>query len=69
MALACQLGQVPNAAVCEHFGWSIEKYRKVAQRGRARLRQLMAAEEMDVPAATAQSDEQAGPAYDHPNPP
>ena len=69
VALACQLAQVPNAAVCEHFGWSIEKYRKVAQRGRARLRQLMAAEEMDVPPATTQSDEQAGPAYDHSNPP
>ena len=58
VALACQLAQVPNAAVCEHFGWSIEKYRKVAQRGRARLRQLMAAEEMDVPAGQrTQSDE------------
>ncbi len=69
VALACQLGQLPNAAVCEHFGWSIEKYRKVAQRGRARLRQLMAAEEAGVPRASGQSDEQAGPAYVHPNPP
>ncbi len=27
---------------CEHFGWSPDKYRKVAQRGRARLRALIA---------------------------
>lgn len=68
VALACQLGQLPNAAVCEHFGWSIEKYRKVAQRGRARLRQLMAAEEADVRARAERSDQRAGPACDHPNP-
>jgi DNA-directed RNA polymerase specialized sigma24 family protein len=59
-ALACQLGQLPSAAVCEHFGWSIEKYRKVAQRGRARLRQLMAAEDAGVPAGGGRSDERAG---------
>jgi DNA-directed RNA polymerase specialized sigma24 family protein len=30
---------------CHQFGWSKEKYRKVAQRARARLRQLLASEE------------------------
>jgi len=30
---------------CHHFGWSKEKYRKVAQRARARLRELLASEE------------------------
>jgi DNA-directed RNA polymerase specialized sigma24 family protein len=30
---------------CHHFGWSKEKYRKVAQRARARLREMQANEE------------------------
>jgi DNA-directed RNA polymerase specialized sigma24 family protein len=30
---------------CRQFGWSKEKYRKVAQRARARLRELLASEE------------------------
>jgi len=29
---------------CQRYGWSFEKYRKVAQRARARLRALMEAE-------------------------
>ena len=29
---------------CRRYNWSTEKYRKVAQRARARLRRLMAAE-------------------------
>jgi DNA-directed RNA polymerase specialized sigma24 family protein len=33
-----------RAAFCEQFGWSFEKYRKVAQRARARLRELLDAE-------------------------
>ncbi len=33
------------AQFCERFGWSKEKYRKVAQRARARLRELLAIEE------------------------
>ncbi|HWX74382.1 MAG TPA: hypothetical protein VNZ05_03695 [Solirubrobacteraceae bacterium] len=40
LAIACQLdGSGP--LLCRHLGWSAEKYRKVAQRGRARLRTLM----------------------------
>jgi DNA-directed RNA polymerase specialized sigma24 family protein len=37
---------------CGRFGWSQEKYRKVAQRARARLRDLMADEQAGVPAVT-----------------
>jgi len=41
--------QVALGISCDEFcplhGWSPEKYRKVAQRGRARLRQLMSAED------------------------
>lgn len=33
------------AQFCSRFGWSKEKYRKVAQRARARLRELLASEE------------------------
>jgi DNA-directed RNA polymerase specialized sigma24 family protein len=41
LVLACQL-QVDNSTreLSERLGWSQEKYRKVAQRGRARLRLL-----------------------------
>ena len=31
------------AQFCGRFGWSKEKYRKVSQRARARLRELLAA--------------------------
>jgi DNA-directed RNA polymerase specialized sigma24 family protein len=43
LVLACQLGQMSRGDFCRRYGWSQEKYRKVAQRGRARLRALMAA--------------------------
>jgi RNA polymerase sigma factor (sigma-70 family) len=33
------------AELCRRFGWSKEKYRKVAQRARARLRELLAREQ------------------------
>ncbi len=44
LVIAWQLAERGRAEFCERFGWSAEKYRKVAQRGRARLRRLMAAE-------------------------
>lgn len=44
LVIAWQLADLGRAEFCERFGWSAEKYRKVAQRGRARLRRLMAAE-------------------------
>jgi hypothetical protein len=43
---------------CGHFGWSQEKYRKVAQRARKRLRQLMADDEPRVPPAGARRNSQ-----------
>lgn len=50
LVLACQLGlQMGCAEFCRRFGWSPEKYRKVAQRGRARLRRLAAVDETTVP--------------------
>jgi DNA-directed RNA polymerase specialized sigma24 family protein len=45
LALACQIGlQMGSAEFCARFGWSAEKYHKATQRGRARLRRLMADE-------------------------
>jgi DNA-directed RNA polymerase specialized sigma24 family protein len=42
LVLACQIGlQMGAAEFCRRFGWSEEKYRKVAQRARARLRRLL----------------------------
>jgi DNA-directed RNA polymerase specialized sigma24 family protein len=41
LVLASQLEQLPAAEFCRRHGWSAEKYRKVAQRARARLRRLM----------------------------
>lgn len=45
LVLACQvtLG-MGRAEFCRRFGWSHEKYRKVAQRARARLRELVDAD-------------------------
>ncbi len=49
LLLACQVGlQMDRVTFCTRFHWSGEKYRKVAQRGRARLRELMAIDEGDV---------------------
>jgi DNA-directed RNA polymerase specialized sigma24 family protein len=47
LVLACQTGLplLSPREFCGRFGWSHEKYRKVAQRARARLRHLMAADE------------------------
>lgn len=41
LVLGGQLEQVACADFCERFGWSSEKYRKVAQRARNRLRSLV----------------------------
>ena len=46
LVLASQLSsQMRPADFCRHHGWSPDKYRKVAQRGRARLRRLLEAGE------------------------
>jgi DNA-directed RNA polymerase specialized sigma24 family protein len=41
LVLASQLADTGCGEFCRRFGWSPDKYRKVAQRGRARLRVLM----------------------------
>ncbi len=42
LVLACQIGlQMSAGEFCRRFGWSQDKHRKVAQRARARLRQLL----------------------------
>jgi DNA-directed RNA polymerase specialized sigma24 family protein len=41
LVLACQVAlQMSCGEFCDTYGWSREKYRKVAQRARAKLRQL-----------------------------
>jgi DNA-directed RNA polymerase specialized sigma24 family protein len=51
LVIACQISlQMTASEFCEMYGWSLEKYRKVAQRGRSRLRWLVAREEGAVPA-------------------
>jgi hypothetical protein len=44
LVLASQVAGIGRAAFCRRFDWSFEKYRKVAQRARRRLRALMVAE-------------------------
>lgn len=41
LALAGQLSGVQRVELCDRLGWSVDKYRKVGQRGRARLRELL----------------------------
>jgi DNA-directed RNA polymerase specialized sigma24 family protein len=60
--LASQVGGEPCALFCSRNGWSREKYRKVAQRARARLRELMS--RADVPSATSRSEGHIGQTYD-----
>jgi DNA-directed RNA polymerase specialized sigma24 family protein len=61
LVLASQLGQQHSSAeFCRRFDWSAEKYRKVAQRGRARLRELMDLEESGVPSAARPSEKGPG---------
>jgi DNA-directed RNA polymerase specialized sigma24 family protein len=43
LVLACQIGlQMTRSEFCRRYGWTPEKYRKVAQRARKRLRRLLA---------------------------
>jgi len=50
LVLASQVGGLAAAGeFCSLHGWSPAKYRKVAQRARARLRELLAARESPVP--------------------
>jgi DNA-directed RNA polymerase specialized sigma24 family protein len=50
LVIATQVAlQMGRAEFCERHGWSHEKYRKVAQRARARLRRLCEADEAESP--------------------
>jgi DNA-directed RNA polymerase specialized sigma24 family protein len=50
LVLACQVALgMSRAEFCERFGWSFERYRKVALRGRGRLRRLLEAPPLDQP--------------------
>ena len=60
LVLAAQIAQISCTEFCRVYGWSPEKYRKVAQRARARLRLLLEREEMPVPRARAASERSAG---------
>ncbi len=60
LVLASQLGHESRAEFCHRFGWSLEKYRKVAQRGRARLRRSMELEESSVPSGARLSEKGPG---------
>jgi len=60
LVLASQVAGTGRADFCEIHGWSGEKYRKVAQRARMRLRQLIGEEEVAVPPASQASDGKPG---------
>jgi DNA-directed RNA polymerase specialized sigma24 family protein len=63
LVIACQVSlQMGAKEFCRLHGWSEEKYRKVAQRARARLRRLMALSEAPVPAPTLASKQHVGTA-------
>jgi DNA-directed RNA polymerase specialized sigma24 family protein len=65
LVLACQVGlQMGCADFCCRFGWSSEKYRKVAQRARRRLAQLIEDDASCVPPAGASRNQPQGPTYD-----
>jgi DNA-directed RNA polymerase specialized sigma24 family protein len=51
LVLACQVSlQMSRGEFCRRYGWTTEKYRKVAQRARLRLRRLLAeADEAETP--------------------
>jgi len=49
LVLAHQLAETGAGEFCRRFGWSPDKYRKVAQRGRARLKTLASIDDPRVP--------------------
>jgi DNA-directed RNA polymerase specialized sigma24 family protein len=60
LVLASQLtGETEPSEFCRTHGWSLEKYRKVAQRARARLARLLAGD-VACPARAQRSDQKAG---------
>jgi hypothetical protein len=63
--LGSQLSGESRDAFLRRAGWSTEKYRKVAQRARARLKGLMCLDQPSVPPAPRSSEKKPGPAYDY----
>jgi DNA-directed RNA polymerase specialized sigma24 family protein len=63
LVLCCQVMQMSRGDFCSRFGWSHEKYRKVAQRGRARLRRELVEHEA-CPTRDGASEKAAGTTYD-----
>jgi DNA-directed RNA polymerase specialized sigma24 family protein len=55
LVLSAQVADLDAREFCQRHGWTAEKYRKVAQRGRARLRALTAPEEVAVPHSSSSS--------------
>jgi DNA-directed RNA polymerase specialized sigma24 family protein len=68
LVLAAQVVEVSRGEFCARYGWSAEKYRKVAQRARARLRELMARDELGVPPVVRMSERAAGTSCEHISP-
>jgi DNA-directed RNA polymerase specialized sigma24 family protein len=64
LVLAAQIAQMSPADFCRLNDWSLEKYRKVAQRARARLRALIALDEAGVPSVARPSEEETGTLYE-----
>ncbi len=61
LVLAAQVGlEMECGEFCATFGWSAEKYRKVAQRARAKLRRLNEAQESDPPVTVSGSRRPGG---------
>jgi DNA-directed RNA polymerase specialized sigma24 family protein len=61
LVLASQVSlQMPPSEFCRRFGWTPEKYRKVAQRARARLSRRMSSDEPAVPAHAGRSGIEPG---------
>jgi DNA-directed RNA polymerase specialized sigma24 family protein len=61
LVLASQLGlQMGCREFCRRYGWTAEKYRKVAQRARSRLSRLLESDGAGVPPRRRASEEGTG---------
>ena len=69
LVLACELAlQMRCAEFCRRFGWTPEKYRKVSQRARSRLRALVELDDRPVRHSAHRSERGQGLSYDHVSP-
>ena len=65
LVLATQVGLgMPPGDFCRVYAWSPEKYRKVAQRARRHLRQLVALDDASVPPGSDGRNSEQGPTYE-----